>query len=93
MLCCEVLPDWRRSYFHPYGERYQESGQEATCRKPKKKTKTEPALSLGDHEVAVIIRTFFFFFFVRYVRVIRTLKILCIPSGIIRVSGKLEHIW
>ena len=33
MLYCEVLPDWRKSYFHPYGEGYQESVQEATCRK------------------------------------------------------------
>ena len=33
MLYCEVLPDWRKSYFHPYGERYEESGREATCRK------------------------------------------------------------
>ena len=30
--------------------------------RPKKKTKTEPALSLGDHEDAVIIERFPFFF-------------------------------
>ena len=59
MLYCEVLPDWRKSYFHPYGEGTKRAAEKRPVGRPKKKAKTKPALSLGDHEDAVIIRTFF----------------------------------
>ena len=45
--------------FTPTAKGTKRAAEKRPVGRTKKKTKTEPALSLGDHEDAVIIRTFF----------------------------------
>ena len=57
MLYCEVLPDWRTGShtFTPMAKGTKRAAEKRPVGRPKKKAKTEPALSLGDHEDAVRI--------------------------------------
>ena len=56
--------------FTPTAKGTKRAAEKRPVGRPKKKAKTEPVLSLGDHEDAVR----FVLLFVRYVCVIRTLK-------------------